>query len=69
MLAEVSKPSEHKELSTAADGSRGTACRGREWRGAGSQGIAGGQEAEAPAQEPSRNKMPVDLVMGSTLPE
>lgn len=37
--------------------------------GAGSQGIAGGQEAEAPAREPSRNKMPVDLVMGSILPE
>lgn len=35
----------------------------------GEQGVAGGQEAEAPAQEPGRSKMPVDLVMGSTLPE
>lgn len=61
----MSQPSEHKQLFTAVDGLRG----GRKWQGAGSQGIAGDQEAEAPAQEPSRNKMPVDLVMGSTLPE
>lgn len=32
------------------------------------QGIAWGQEAEAPARVLSRNKVPVDLVVGSTLP-
>lgn len=37
---------------------------GRERQGLGDQGIAGGQEVEAPAQEPSRNEMS-DLVTGA----
>lgn len=39
-----------------------------EWGMPCNQGIARGQEAEARARGPSRNKLPLDLVMGSTLP-